>query len=66
MTGLLRGQGGFIAMLVVATPKEALINCEKRINQCHPINPLSFDKLPYNHNLRQLEKVAGTAVKCSA
>ena len=21
--------------------KEALINCEKRINQCHPINPLS-------------------------
>ncbi len=46
--------------------KEALINCEKRINQCHPINPLSFDKLPYNHNLRQLEKVAGTAVKCSA
>ena len=45
--------------------KEALINCEKRINQCHPINPLSFDKLPYNHNLRQLEKVAGTAVKCS-
>ena len=46
--------------------KEALINCEKRINRMPPINPLSFDKLPYNHNLRQLEKVAGTAVKCSA
>ena len=45
--------------------KEVLINCEKRINQYHPINPLSFDKLPSNHNLRQLEKVAGTAVKCS-
>ena len=32
--------------------RETLINCDQRINQCHHINYPSFDKLPFNRNLR--------------